>query len=354
MAGIIGRNINGYIADSIFDGNLVGYITGGIIGSNYDRNTLISRLNGAGAIDNESREAIPEDSLNYLNNGIVLDKISNVSITDRTLTYWLENSKYFYSYNIDQASFDEAIRASRVLGLLIGLSNSDNNIYKIEYDDENLIFNGEESNSFIGVVNTATLYNNVEYDIPYSNILELNETYENSYVTYILGATVATFDAWNGDTYSNSRVVFTSESEKINRLDYLLIQDEESTIYRDFYISTDSQNTVINDAIYSFNLIQHTNNYQPDYIERFNLYYEFILKNFDADSTLTITIKNIFTDEELNTEVETLLTAEEIQQLINRNEAYIAFEPSQRVEISFAGVANGERYVCNYIFNFEG
>ena len=354
VAGIIGRNINGYIADSIFDGNLVGYITGGIIGSNYDRNTLISRLNGAGAIDNESREAIPEDSLNYLNNGIVLDKISNVSITDRTLTYWLENSKYFYSYNIDQASFDEAIRASRVLGLLIGLSNSDNNIYKIEYDDENLIFNGEESNSFIGVVNTATLYNNVEYDIPYSNILELNETYENSYVTYILGATVATFDAWNGDTYSNSRVVFTSESEKINRLDYLLIQDEESTIYRDFYISTDSQNTVINDAIYSFNLIQHTSNYQPDYIERFNLYYEFILKNFDADSTLTITIKNIFTDEELNTEVETLLTAEEIQQLINRNEAYIAFEPSQRVEISFAGVANGERYVCNYIFNFEG
>ena len=350
VAGIIGRNINGYVADSTFDGNLVGYFTGGIIGSNYDREALINRLSGAGAIENESREAVPEDSLRYLNNGAVLDKISSVSISLDTLRYWLENARYFYSYSANQASFDEAMRALRVLGLLTGVSNDDNFVYKVSFDGQNLTFNGENADTYMGVVNDAVLYNGTQYDIPYSNILEFDtNTYDKTFVAYILGANVATFDAWNRETYSNSRLVLTAETDKINRLDYLITEGDTSTIYRHFFISTDTENTAINDRIYAFNLIQHTNISRT---EQFNMYYEFVLNDFDEDSDLTITIANKFDDESLNTETQISLTASQIQQLINRNEAYIVFEPSRSVEITFSGLNNGEEYSSIYIFNF--
>lgn len=350
VAGIIGRNINGYVADSTFDGNLVGYFTGGIIGSNYDREALINRLSGAGAIENESREAVPEDSLRYLNNGAVLDKISSVSISLDTLRYWLENARYFYSYSANQASFDEAMRALRVLGLLTGVSNDDNFVYKVSFDGQNLTFNGENADTYMGVVNDAVLYNGTQYDIPYSNILEFDtNTYDKTFVAYILGANVATFDAWNRETYSNSRLVLTAETDKINRLDYLITEGDTSTIYRHFFISTDTENTAINDRIYAFNLIQHTN---ISGTEQFNMYYEFVLNDFDEDSDLTITIANKFDDESLNTETQISLTASQIQQLINRNEAYIVFEPSRSVEITFSGLNNGEEYSSIYIFNF--
>lgn len=356
VAGIIGRNINGTIVDSTFDGNLVGYYTGGIIGSDYNRTTLINRSSGAGAIESKTRVAVPEDELTYLENGNNLDRISNVSITKDTLTYWLENMKYFYSYNIilEQETFDDAVRATRVLGLLTGLSNAENSVYKVSYDDENITFNGETSNSYIGVINGAILYNGMEYDIPYSNIIDAEV--ENSYVTYILGATIATFDAWNGDTYSNSRLVFTSEKDKINNLDYMIssADGENSQIYNDFFISTDSANTIVNDAIYSFNLKRHTNRtIQPEQVQQFNMYYEFILTNFDGTSNLTITITSTDSDGDVTTE-DTTLSAEDISSLINNGDAYISFEfeLGKNVEIKFSGTANEETYSIKYIFNF--
>ena len=96
----------------------------------------------------------------------------------------------------------------------------------------------------------------------------------------------------------------------------MITDDDISTIYRHFFISTDTKNTAINDRIYAFNLIQHTN---ISGTEQFNMYYEFVLNDFDEDSDLTITMANKFDDESLNTETQISLTASQIQQLINRN-----------------------------------
>ena len=57
VGGIVGRNIYGTVANSHFDGGIVSYFAGGIIGSNYNAATLKQRIAGSGALS-ESNKAI--------------------------------------------------------------------------------------------------------------------------------------------------------------------------------------------------------------------------------------------------------------------------------------------------------
>ena len=352
VAGIIGRNVNGYINNSIYNGNLLGFITGGIIGSNYDKETIINRTSGAGAIELNSQIAVPENSLIYTNNGIeISEKIYNVSISVNSLYYWLDNMNNFYTYINNQTSFNDAIRASRVLGLLIGLSNNDNNVFKISLKESYLTFNGDNNDTLMGIIDSALLYTgNEEYDIPYSNIIQLDdELFNCTYITYILGAKVSTFDAWNRESYSNSRLVFTSEFEKINRLDFVVINGEDITNLKNYYISSDNDKTIINDNKYVFNLINHTDNNLIG-SESFNLYYEFLLKYFDENSDLKIEIisTNYSGDSSSYTES---LSADDIANKLSNDNAYISFEKNQSIQIQFTGKVNGEDVMYMYIFN---
>ncbi len=352
VAGIIGRNVNGYIRNSYYNGNLLGYITGGIIGANYDRETLINRTSGAGAIETDGHQAVPANTLTYRENGSeITDKISNVSVGVDSLNYWFNNMRSFYTYLNEQNSFDEAVRASRVLGLMIGVSNSNNMVYQISLDENEMTFNGDINDSYMGLVDTALLYTgNEEYDIMYSNIIDLDNTqYDCTYITYILGANVSTFDAWDRETYSDSRLVLTPETDKINRLDFVVVNGDDSTTLRNYYINADRLNSSVNENKYVFSLTKHTENTIVG-TSSFNLYYEFILKYFDEDTDLNIEIISTNDDDEENTETSNL-TAEEIAALVSRNEAFITFAENRSIQVKFTGKVNGESVIYTYIFN---
>ncbi len=351
VAGVIGRNLNGSIQNVQFDGDLLGYITGGIIGSNYDYNTFISRTSGAGAIETDCKVALPGDNLSYTDDNQTIDRISNVSLSINSVNYWLNNMRYFYTYTNDQNSFDEAVRASRVLGLLVGLSNAENSNYRVSLNSNYLKFEGSQNDTYIGLVERALLFNgNEEYDIPYSNVIDLDPTeYENTYVTYILGAVVSQFDAWNRETYSTARLVLTPETDKINAIDQVVVIGDNSSTINSYYIRTNVIETQVNDRIYAYDLILHTA-YSADSFS-FEMHYNQLLNYFD--STITeiniVIVKTDSAGDETHEEFSQELNTSSLDRDLFTN---ISIDNSiTKIEISFEAMSEGELISYTYIFN---
>ena len=343
VAGIVGRNVNGYIYDSTYQGNVMGYITGGIIGAMYSDETLLARTGGSGAISSDSQVAIPSDTLRYsLNSETLEDRLSNLTLSNETIEYWFENMSNFYTFASGRNSLTDALLARRVLGLFIGLSDNDE-IYNFGLNsDQDLVFafaNEDISsyrNSYVGLVTDATLTNGVSYDTPFANILEYSAN--GSIVTYLIGAEVESFDAWNRQTYSNDMLIFTDETNNIIKLNH----GEEL-----IYITTDSLNTNTTNHTYAYEL----HHKEGADITTLHFEYSFVSRylTLDQDDPISVYINGT----ELTTDEGSGLT-------INAEDKYIEIDLSEVGDvskvctISFSGSdGEGTERVYQYIFTIN-
>ncbi len=219
--GIVGRNVYGYVKDVSFDGQLLAYFTGGIIGSNYNYSLVAARSSGSGSLSAESLAyTVPTDSFNYTDEDgtVITDTITDSSISLATLNYWFSNMTSFYYYAAAQNSFSQAIRYLKVLGMAVGLSYTDSDVVETYYYNTSsayMVVNPSSASALSGVTVgnfTATLVGGYSYNLPYSNIITSISGLDYTYVLYPVGYEASSYDSWTRAAYASERVVFTGSN----------------------------------------------------------------------------------------------------------------------------------------------
>jgi len=217
VGGVVGRNVYGTIANSTFDGEIFAYLTGGILGADYTDIILLKSSVGSGAINADARtnkNLIPTKPVEYFENNTKIENFSCVALSRETLNYMIENSTKFYSYRKEEnpADLSAITIKSRVLGLVVGLSyqssimNKNGQDFMIELTIDEIIFNGEKENvDFNSTLNDVGLNEDSSVTFDFENVNTLNCSIGRSYVMYILGSQVASFDAWA--SYSNEYIL---------------------------------------------------------------------------------------------------------------------------------------------------
>ncbi len=213
--GIIGRNVNGVVANAYFDGELISYFTGGIVGANYNYRILADATTGTGAIHGECKvnsKLIPTGQIEYFEDVVEITNFTNVSLSLNAFELMIENSSSFYSYKNDNnsTSLSAITIKSKVLGLVVGLSCVENivgktsDVYNINYNATNEIitFNAENRGvQFMESVNDVMLkdvageQDDVVFNFENVNVLDI--TGNKPYVMYLVGAVVPSFDSWS-------------------------------------------------------------------------------------------------------------------------------------------------------------
>ena len=235
VAGIVGRNVYGVVSNAHFDGELFGYFTGGIVGANYDAETLMKATTGSGAISYECKTnsyLVPSNEVEYYQNETRINNFSYLSLSRNTLTYLIENSNKYYTYKNDENN-EELMKItvkSKVLGLVVGLSyekyannnepiftveniiaKTDKNdttttdtiddTYNIHLDSDKIVFNSDtiQGVTYKDKVDNVELLkideeNSVVYNFANVNVLTMSTG--KNYVMYLVGAKATSFDSW--------------------------------------------------------------------------------------------------------------------------------------------------------------
>ncbi len=238
VAGIVGRNINGVVTKVYFDGELYGYITGGIIGTDYDYKIYESLTSGRNSLNVECRDnfknIVPENTVMYSDD---YKHLQEVSIGGETLNWMINNSNRFYGYQKlssgAEANLTNYTVESKVLGLVVGLSYDNSvapigGIYK-DIKETKIIFNGpidstddkmditsvtvNDNNDDMITTYNFNVYGNIELELKEGTTFNfVSQTGDISYVMYLLGSTVASFDSWS--TYDGEYLIFGTYTQE--------------------------------------------------------------------------------------------------------------------------------------------
>jgi len=163
VGGILARNINGAITNAEFNGVVFGNIVGGIMAANYSSDIFNNNTGAGGLIDAENVELIvPNREVSY---GTSINNYTNLTLSERTLDYFIENIHKFYSYRevtktVGDTTETEMVQYKyRAFGLFAGMSDIEtskiNNVYYVE--DGSVVLNGTTNS----IVNKAV---NIEPD----------------------------------------------------------------------------------------------------------------------------------------------------------------------------------------------
>lgn len=230
VGGIVGRDFEGCVSNCTFDGKLLAYITGGIIGGDYSAEYLSNHQSNPGALTQVCKEQlISYGATTTLK--LSQDKTNDIKqnkVGVNALMYWFENRDLFYFYDEpinDQTPVQPSRR--RVLGMIVGVTinyedpahinkyvltyndglevskdvnDNRKNIYDILVDngveagteDDLLLFEGEDNKKQVYVIDN----NPSEF------------TFDKAYVMYITGAYANSVDGWMGDAYTEEMIVF--------------------------------------------------------------------------------------------------------------------------------------------------
>lgn len=350
VAGIIGRNINGVVTNATFNGKLLSQYTGGIIGSNYKSKTLKTISSGAGALSDTCKtiqKLLPINEVVYKNAETPIINLSNTSISQQTWVYFMENLAKFYSNKAlvgGEDNFAQSLTYKKVLGLCVGLTDNENYVvsnYGLNKNGD-LVFNGVDyaENTSVGYIEKANLSvyekDNIKHTTPYANIInysslgEAVKSLKRTYVAYITGTIVKTFDAW-GRTYSNDMLIFTNEQVSkpmwtfSEGADYVIAQKPTSSSY-----TYDSEGKITSKTvIYNFAL----RNVNTDQILKFD--YSSILQLLVSNEPMNPIIVKVNGD---------AVGVGSSVDIPANNKKY-------SLEISGKGVA--EQYPIYYIYNFQ-
>ena len=148
VGGILARNINGVITNAEFNGIVFGNIVGGIMAANYSSEIFNKNTGAGGLIDAENVELIvPNSEVSY---GTSINNYTNLTLSERTLDYFIENIHKFYSYRevtktVGDTTETEMMQYKyRAFGLFAGMSDIEtskiNNVYYVE--DGSVVLNG--------------------------------------------------------------------------------------------------------------------------------------------------------------------------------------------------------------------
>ena len=232
IGGIIGRNIYGVVTDSISDAKIIGYYTGGIVGSNYKYQTLQKVSSSSGAVTEDCRKnakLIPTSQVIYKANESATPVVNfkNTGLTINSLSYFVQNTNKFHTVSQNEGTFSKAVVYNRVLGLCIGLTDDPTyviNSYGVEGGDEKLLmFNAQSYNVSpqIGVVTIKVgEKKDIDQEWPCSNVLKISDLkltdkegneITGTYMTYITGAVISEYDAWERNRYAADMLIITDQ-----------------------------------------------------------------------------------------------------------------------------------------------
>lgn len=227
--GIVGRNIEGTVSNCEFDGRVDGYISGGIIATDYKYETINS-LQNTEAVATESSKVVYnniKDGVIYIMDSVEIGRISNNIITKNFLIKFVPTQSMYYNFNTSQNENDSPVIATNKLhGLIIGLSDRE---FSITTSD--ILINGQ--GSLIVTVeekvddneNSSTIklkYNGTEYTLKpirsfdYEYFDELNVSMPNDsddfILLYLIGCENGSFDYWaSALNYSKHFIVLGSD-----------------------------------------------------------------------------------------------------------------------------------------------
>ncbi len=237
VGGIVGRNLFGTVVSSHYDGNILSYYTGGIIGANYDDETMMSIQSGTGAFGMDNKVNVNNQQVNnvvpnvqvkyYDEQGNFIANLTQVSISLNAFDNMLENAKKCYSYQTankeitsDDLKLSHFISKSRVLGVVVGISSFENHEINVvdakesEEDEEfdlrwrmtlnhnKIIFNnGEPSLTIEG--NREVIVGNITESDAWTTIkfkdvnMWYDERMETPQIMFLVGAVATSMNSWS-------------------------------------------------------------------------------------------------------------------------------------------------------------
>lgn len=134
VGGVVARNINGTISDSISSGAVYGYLAGGICGTDYSGETM-TQLANEGAVTTSTNRGIATKSINYstINSQIGTASMQGISIKDLKSWYLKEKEVLIaigkplhtiYSYGYNSSAQDVTLKSSKMLAAVVGKIDS--------------------------------------------------------------------------------------------------------------------------------------------------------------------------------------------------------------------------------------
>lgn len=225
VGGIVGRSVNGFVKDCVVSGNFIGYITGGVVGSQIDKMVFENATNkGAIASDCKLDTVIPDETLAYVVNDSEIKHLENVMLDLSTLNYFTDNLDLFYSFEAERNNLISALKYAKVLGLAVGslqtingaiydgyLTNNFITNYGYDRDLKKLVINDASHNiDAVGMIVNANL-NGASYSTPFVNIINSVPNISKTFIMYMVGTKLAAFDAWARNSYSNEILAITNE-----------------------------------------------------------------------------------------------------------------------------------------------
>jgi len=228
----VGRNSYGTIAGCKNLGGVFGLFAGGIVGADYDFETMNNAGNSTGSITDSTRNVLPKQyqeysGLNLYVNGKSLTNISYQGITIENLDEWFDCQKElletlgktlsaFYTTERNSKESELKIKTNRVLGAIIGVT--DKLIYNELID---LDGNGKTDvlDISIGKYNTDTPPKLVE-DKDFISSINIDALYDN--------------DKANSEIFSNSSEDIENDTDPDNTYTYLqkyLFDNSKSEYY---------------------------------------------------------------------------------------------------------------------------
>ncbi len=273
VAGIVGRNIDGSIYNVTYSGELLLAntnsleITAGIVGAMYSSSTLTSYSSGLNNILSDCSSAIPSttpiyyidsstNSISSSETDLTLSlSLENCSVAKSTITYWMNNLSYYYTYtNIESSNiytdYDEALNASRILGIAIGVldATSYNSIassLNYGWSGDYLVVNGDYNIDMLAVF-AGSMYNGANVVTSYVNVLDNSglelDDYSINYMFYIYGQQVGSFDSWSTGL-NGEKVLITSVNTNSDSLYQLTGHYYDDSNIR--YVSINSSDFVV-------------------------------------------------------------------------------------------------------------
>ena len=228
--GIVGRNIEGTVSNCEFDGRVDGYISGGIIATDYKYET-INLLQNTEAVATESSKVVYnniKDGVIYIMDSVEIGRISNNIITKNFLIKFVPTQSMYYNFNTSQNENDSPVIATNKLhGLIVGLSDREFSI-----SASNIATNEQQGSLVVTVEekvddneNSSTIklkYNGTEYTLKpirsfdYEYFDELNVSMPNDsddfILLYLIGCENGSFDYWaSALNYSKHFIVLGSD-----------------------------------------------------------------------------------------------------------------------------------------------
>lgn len=217
LAGLVGRNAEGYLLNSAFNGQILSAwsnsteVTAGAIGTDYP----IYNMEGSGV--NQINSTVAKNVLNkFTYSDAPSMRVQDVTIKADAINFWLDNLNYAYLINQNElASVPFALSASRIIAAGVGIVTeqaSEDELSTIPYNINYGFVSGGDfvinsttpyaAVGTVGAIENAAMYDDKTCNTPYANVFNYSTKENKVYPLYAVGSYVRAFDSFSRANYS--------------------------------------------------------------------------------------------------------------------------------------------------------